>query len=152
MRNDVWILSADTHKARLYRAATPYSEEIVEIKTFLQPEAALHERDLVRDDKGRTNQRVGEHRHPKEPPSTQKEKSAASFAKHIADYLDAEHKKGEFYKLGLIAAPAMLGELRAQMSPTLAKDLSFEVDKNVTQLNPEEFRKHLPEKLAPARL
>ena len=53
MNTDIWILSADTHKARLFSAPRPFSNNIVEIKTFLKTETVLPERDLVSDGLGR---------------------------------------------------------------------------------------------------
>lgn len=149
MKNDIWVLLADTHRARLFRAAEPHSQEMEEIKTFLHPDTALPERELVSDTVGRYSQ-GGEQYHPKLPRTSPKDKRILEFAREVAGYLETEHKKGQFYKLGLVAAPGMLGELRAQFSSELEKDLCFEIDKNFTQLPPREFRKHLPDRLAPA--
>jgi protein required for attachment to host cells len=151
MKNDVWILSADTHRARLFCAHSPYAEETTEIKDFLQPDTMMHERDLVADSLGRYSQSGGHHdaQHARVPRTSPHEKSVIEFAKQIARYLDNEHRKGEFYKLGIVAEPEMLGALRNQMSDNLTRDLSFELHKNITRLNPTEFRQHLPERLAP---
>ncbi len=146
MNTDIWILSADTHKARLFSAHTPYSKKIVEIKTFLQPETVLPERDLVSDGLGRYNQ-SGEQHHPKLPRSSPKDKRIHEFAKQIGDYLTNEHNKGHFSKLGIVAEPHMLGELRSQLDKNLTKDICFEIDKNITTLSEDELRECLPEKL-----
>lgn len=147
MKTDIWILSADAHKARLFSAAGPYSKKIVEIQTFLQPDTVMHERDLVSDGLGRYGH-TGDRQHPKLPRTSPKEKSIREFAKHVSDFLTAEHKKGHFAKLGLVAEPQMLGELRAQLDSEVVKDVCFEIDKNVTSLNESEFRKYLPDRLA----
>jgi protein required for attachment to host cells len=151
MKTDIWVLSADTHKARLFCAATPYSHDMVEIETFVQPDTVLPERDLVSDGLGRFSQqgggRGGEQHHPKLPRTSPKDKRVQEFARHIGNYLEAEHKKGHFAKLGLVASPQMLGELRTQLSPTLERDVCFEIDKNITHLSGAAFRQQLPEKL-----
>ncbi len=144
MKSDIWVITADTHKARLFRAAEPHSKQIEEIKTFLQPDTVLPERELASDNLGR-------HAHSMRVPRTSpKEKRVLEFAREVAHFLETEHKRGEFYKLGLVAAPSMLGELRAQFSPELERDLCFEIDKNLTQMPPDELRRHLPERLAPS--
>jgi protein required for attachment to host cells len=148
MKTDIWILSADAHTARLFCAESPHSKEIVEIETFLQPETVLKEQDLVSDGLGRYNQ-AGDQHHPKLPRTSPKDKRIQEFARHLGDYLETEHNKGHFAKLGLVAEPHMLGELRSQLSPNLARDICFEIDKNFTQLNSREFRQHLPDRLTP---
>jgi protein required for attachment to host cells len=152
MKEDIWILSADTHKARIFCARQPHSQDIVEIKDFVQPETAMRAQDLQTDNLGRFSQGGAQQHSSRVPQTSLKEKNTTEFARKIAHYLEAEHKKGNFQNLGLIAAPDMLGELRAHLSPALTKDISFSLDKNVTQLNAQELRGHLPDKLAAARL
>jgi protein required for attachment to host cells len=144
MKQHVWVLSADTHKARLFEAATPHSKEMEEIKTFLQPDTALPERELVSDTVGRF------HNGAKVPRTSPKDKRIEEFAREVTEFLETAHKQGEFYKLGIVAAPHMLGELRTRFSADLCRDLCFEIDKNVTHLGPLELRQHLPDRLAPA--
>lgn len=146
MNTDIWILSADMHKARLFSAHTPYSKKIVEIKTFLQPDTVLPEHDLVSDGLGRYNQ-AGDQHHPKLPRTSPKEKRVHEFARQIGDYLATEHNKGHFAKLGIVAEPQMLGELRAQLDKSLKHDICFEIDKDVTNLDEDELRKCLPDNL-----
>lgn len=150
MNTDIWILSANTHKARLFSAPTPHSKKMVEIQTFLMPETTLPERDLVSDGLGRYNQ-AGDQHHPKLPRTSPKDKRVQEFARHIGNYLTDEHNKGHFAKLGIVAEPHMLGELRAQFDKSLAKDICFEIDKNITTLAEEDLRQFLPDNLTPTR-
>ena len=144
MKQHVWVLSADAHKARLFEATTPHSKQMQEIKTFLQPDAVLPEQELVSDAPGRYQNGA------KVPRTTAKEKRVEDFARDVTEFLETAHKKGEFYKLGIVAAPSMLGELRARFSEDLCRDLCFEIDKNVTHLGPLELRQQLPDRLAPS--
>lgn len=144
MKQQVWVLSADMHKARLFAAATPHSKQMEEIKTFLQPDTALPERELTSDTSGRFQNGA------KVPRTSPKEKRVEEFARDVTEFLETAHKKGEFYKLGIVAAPNMLGELRACFSDDLCRDLCFEIDKNVTHLGPLELRQQLPDRLAPS--
>lgn len=149
MKQHVWVLSADTHKARLFEATTPHSKKMEEIKTFLHPDTALPERELVSDSLGRYRH-GGDQPHPKLPRTSPKDKRIEEFARNVTEFLETAHKKGNFYKLGIVAAPHMLGELRAHFSEDLCRDLCFEMNKNVTQLGPVELRQHLPDRLAPS--
>lgn len=144
MKQHVWVLSVDAHKARLFEAPTPHSKQIQEIKTFLQPDTVLPDRELVSDAPGRY------HNGAKVPRMSPKEKRIEEFARDVTEFLETAHKKGEFYKLGVVAAPNMLGELRSRFSEDLCRDLCFEIDKNVTHLGPLELRQQLPDRLAPS--
>ena len=143
MRNDVWVVTADAHKARIFRTG-PLGKSMEEIKTFLQPDTALPEHEIVSD-------YLGSRQHSStQPRTTPKEKRTQEFARDLTRYLESEHKNGSFYKFGLIAEPHMLGELRARFSDQLNEDMCFELGKNMTQLEPSEFRQYLPDRLAPS--
>lgn len=143
MKNEIWILTADAHKARVFKTE-PLGKNWEEIKTFIQPDTILPEQDLVSDNLGRRNHGSAQ------PRTNPKDKRIQEFARDLTHFLEAEHKNGSFYKLGLVAEPHMLGELRSRFSDQLADDISFEIGKNMTQFNPAEFRQHLPERLAPS--
>lgn len=143
MKNDIWVLTADAHKARLFKTE-PQGKNMEEIKTFLQPDTVLPEQELVSDN-------VGRRYHGSTIPRTSpKEKRVQEFARDVTRFLETEHRKGSFYKLGLVAEPHMLGEIRGRLSENLCEDLCFEIGKNMTQFNPTELRQHLPDRLAPS--
>ncbi|NKB26651.1 MAG: hypothetical protein GKR99_03415 [Rhodobacteraceae bacterium] len=65
------------------------------------------------------------------------------FARQLAEALERDHAKGRFARLILVAAPHMLGELRAAMPQALVDLIAGEVDKDLTQVPVRE----LPERL-----
>lgn len=143
--HELWVLSADTHKARVFTASLPGGKRFVEIRSFVEPDTVLPERDIVSDSPG--HHQGGTQGHPKLPRTSAHEKRIQAFARDVVHFLEEEHKKGEFHKLGIVAAPHMLGELRLKLSNELQKNLFFEIDKNLTRLSPHEMRKHLAEQL-----
>ena len=78
-----------------------------------------------------------------------KENEAIKFAIEIANRLNAARARGEFDRLGLVAAPAFLGLLRERLSPETRAIVEFEVDKDLLHLPPQEIRDRLPERLFP---
>ncbi len=67
-----------------------------------------------------------------EPDHSEKANIRANFAKSIADELELSRQMHRFSHLILVAAPAMLGELRAQLSAETAKLVRDELDKDMT--------------------
>lgn len=142
----MWILVADKAKARIFLAEKPLGP-ITELEALVHPESRLHARDLVSDAPGRTFDRSGEGRHAKEPNVDPKETEAIKFAIEIADRLEAARVRGEFDRLGLVAAPEFLGLLRERLGPETRALVEFEIDKDLMHLRPQEIRARLPERL-----
>lgn len=143
--HDIWVLAADTHKARVFKTSMPGGKQFIEIRSFVEMDTALPEREIVSDSPG--HYQSGSQGHPKLPRTSAHEKRVQAFARDVAHFLEEEYKKGEFYKLGIVAAPHMLGELRLKLSDTLQKELCFELDKNLTHLSAHHMKKHLSEQL-----
>lgn len=142
----IWVLAADASRAKLFATESAIGE-LTEIKQFDHPEARKHENELASDEPGRTFDSIGGGRHAKGSPVEPKRHEAMEFAKKLADYLDAECQRGAFSKLYVAAAPAFLGMLREHYTPALRPHIAAEVDKDLTQMNAREMRRHLPERL-----
>lgn len=153
----VWVLVADSGRARLFSMDTPRTEEMHERRDYLMPEQRRHERDLRTDDRGRqfdsggkgrqSGVQIGQGHHAMEEPMSVKEKAAIDFAKDIAEDINQAAHGNEFGKLVIVAEPQFLGLLRDKLSPLAASRLSLELPKNISKERPEEIRKHLPEKM-----
>ncbi|MEB8431036.1 host attachment protein [Cocleimonas sp. KMM 6892] len=142
----IWIVVADEAKARIFAAEKPV-DPIVEIQTMTSSEANLLEQDLVTDKPGRGVSGSGQNKHAFEENSVHKEQYAVQFAKEISDYLDESLRTKAFGKLHLIAAPRFLGLLRKELSKNVENVVSLELDKDLTMMEPEEIREHLPKYL-----
>lgn len=147
--NDIWILTADRRRARIFSAEKPHSQEITEIRSFFQPDSAFQERELVEPKPGRFADRGGAGRHGMDSRTSEREKSTTRFAKDLVGQLEKAHHKGKFSKLVLVAAPDILGEIRGQLSNHLKQDVTYELGKELTMLRPDELRSHLPKALVP---
>ncbi|MGE3953779.1 MAG: host attachment protein [Parachlamydiales bacterium] len=72
------------------------------------------------------------------------QKSRHAFAKAVADRLSELHNGEGFGRLYLIASPALLGELRQNLSGPIAALVVGEVNKDLTADTPGVVREHLP--------
>ncbi|MGQ9427289.1 host attachment protein [Gilvimarinus sp. F26214L] len=148
--NDIWILTADRRRARIFSAERPHSQDITEIDSFFQPDSAFQDRELVEPKPGRQWQGgTGRARHGVDSRTSEREKSATKFVRDLVGKLEKDHHNGRFSKLVLVAAPDVLGEIRNQLSNNLKQDVTFELDKELTMLRPQELRGYLPKALAP---
>jgi protein required for attachment to host cells len=151
--NDIWILTADRRRARIFSADRPHSQELTEIQSFFQPDAAFQDRELVEPQPGRHHNSgagVGT-RHGMDSRSSEREKSTTNFVRDIVKEVEKAHHNGQFSKLVLVASPSVLGEIRNQLSNNVRQDVTFELDKELTELRPNELREYLPRALAPAQ-
>ena len=145
MKN-TWVLVADSSRARIFLAANARGS-LREIETLTHPASRLHEQQLTSDLPGRTFDSFGQGRHAKDLQVDPKQHEALIFVKQISDRLDKAREEGELDQLIIIAAPALLGMMRKQLSPTTAALVTLEMDKNITLLNAKEIRQHLPTEL-----
>lgn len=142
MKKDRWLVVANSSLARIFKIEKQH--ELKELKILEHPESRLHNLDLVSDKPGRDFESTGIRRHALEPKVLPKRQEFAVFAKSIANYLEHAHKQGEFESLYVAASPSLLGLLRQALHPNTAKLIKGEVDKDMTQMKPQEISSHLP--------
>jgi len=140
--NSTWIIVADGSRARLFEASSS-SSEIFETETLAHPETRLHEQDLTSDLPGRAFDTGGEGRHAMGSSVEPKKHEVEEFARQVASHLDKARTDNRFNHLILIAAPAMLGELRNTLSAETKKLVGTEIDKDLTQHSIEDIQQHL---------
>lgn len=137
-----WVLIADSSRARLFsveKALAPFRE----IEAFINPEGRARNRDLVSDRQGRS---VGNGPN-MDYEVTPKRQQAMMFAKEISEHLKNGRIGGLFHRLYIAAAPSFLGLLRDKLDAPTAELLVDTVSKDLTQLEPEDIRRHFPERL-----
>lgn len=140
-----WIVVADACRARIFSAEKPASP-LFELETLSNPEARLHEGDLVSDRSGRdANANGSSHGFGSE--GTAKHENANRFAGEICDHLERGRKQNAFGRLYVLGAPAFLGLLRKHQSAALRELIGDEIAKDLTRQSPERIRAQLPEYL-----
>jgi protein required for attachment to host cells len=141
-----WILVADSSRARIFTTTTR-SGPLEELETLSHPEGREHEQEMTSDLPGRDSSRMGGERHAFQDETEPKEQEAIDFSRYLAQHLDAARKAGSYEQLIIVAAPKFLGTLRNQLAASCSKLIGLEIDKNLTQHDTADIRKHLPELL-----
>ena len=143
-----WVLVADGAKARILVNSGP-GQGLDEL-----PEGAFEgpnrrAQDAMADRPGRSfdSQGLGG-RHAMEPPTPQHDLDRQHFARDLAAWLDEPNRRKSFDRLAVVAAPRMLGELRAELSDALRDKLVCELDKDLTKATPAAIAESLGHKLA----
>jgi protein required for attachment to host cells len=139
MVKDSWILVANSCKAKIYKKD---KKTLVEIKQFEHLEGRMHNRDLVDDKPGRDFESVGSARHSLEPHHSPHENEMMIFARELASYLEQARNQNEYERLYIAANPNLLGKLRQVLDSGTAKLIQAEIDKDLTQLKPDEIFNH----------
>lgn len=139
----IWVVVADASRARIFIANKP-ADPLVEIETLSNPEARLHEGDLVSDRGGRISNGEGA-RHGYGAGNQAKAESTNRFAAEVCRHLEKNRHSRAFGSLYLLAAPAFLGLLRKHLSDGLRGLIKDEIATDLSTLKPERIRAQLPQ-------
>ncbi len=142
-----WILVANGTQAFIARNTGPGHG----IERDLEHEFEglnIPSREIMADAPGRSFDSGGQGRHAMERPTDPKRHNQQVFAHEIADYIDKAAEKNKFDGLVVVAAPQMLGELRACLSNASKAKLTGELAKDLTHLPVHKLPDHLGEIIA----
>lgn len=144
--SETWVVVADRSQARILTKDQD-APNLREVATLIHPESSMKQSDCVSDHQGRGIGNGGVSV-AFEPKTDWEHKNAATFAKQVADHLEAGRNSLQFSRLILIAAPAFLGALRPTLSAPLTAMVELEVSKDYTDCSLEEIDEHLSKLLA----
>lgn len=141
-----WVMVADHARVRLFVADVPQGP-LVEMQGLSNPDARLHEGDLVSDAGGSlVHGRRGVHggNHTAGDEDSSKHHVTDAFARSAAKALQIAHQSGVMSRVYLIAEPGFLGLLRAHLDKVTAQVVSGEIGRRLTDLTSAQIRDHLP--------
>jgi protein required for attachment to host cells len=141
-----WILIADGARARIVINDGP-GRGVREVEDAQFSASHLPDREIDADRPGRTFDAGGDGRHAKVPKTPSHRHREQQFAGQLADYVDNGLTQGLFDRLIVVAAPGMLGDLRAKLSNPVKQVLLAELSKDLTHLPDHELAPHLEETL-----
>jgi len=143
----ICVLVADNCRARIFDAASR-TGSLRERQTILWPEARLRAREIGADAPSSSfnssADHAGQSKHRTGDKSDIKNQQSIQFANDIVRQLKKSQKTHPFSSLILAAPPKFLGTLRQKLDDNLRDCISFELDKELTQLSADEIRNHLP--------
>jgi protein required for attachment to host cells len=144
-----WIVSANASRARFFSQPTARAP-LSEVSTMINGASRLRAADLETDGLGQRSASKSQHSvgAPTQPSGYQPNQSPAEhqtelFAREVADYLSRACQSQRFRNLCLVASPGFLGELRRMLDKNVAAQINFELNKDYTQLSPEQLREQI---------
>jgi protein required for attachment to host cells len=137
----LWYAIADGGRARFVER-----DENGAFRTVANLESTdLHARarDLGTDRPTRVRDRKGTGRHAVQPRSDLKEQAKEDFVKTVAAALAAEHGRGQFDQLMLVAPPGVLSELKQKLAKPIANIVVKDLQKDLTKVPDHDLTEHL---------
>lgn len=142
-----WIIVADGSGMRVFVNDGP-GHGLSEVAGKARKTDPKPSGDIDADKPGRSFDSKGRGRHAMEPPTDSSRHAKRVFASEIADALEKEQRAKAFDRLVLVAAPSMLGDLRAALPESVQKAIYHELAKDLTHLNERDLAGHLDDILA----
>ena len=131
-----WLLVADASRARFFKGPYPHAD-LVEFHCLVNEEMRSKEGSLVSD-------RTGNFGNGNSADETQwRDESVASFVRAISTFVDKGRSSGEFDRLTIIAAPAVLGKLRKTFKPATKQLIIEEIVKDITTADPAHLQTYI---------
>ncbi len=143
MKHDrTWIVVADGSRAQIFLNEGPGTGLVPALNHALVADNRSSG-DISSDRPGRTFDSAGAGRHAM-PPSTDPHRHAQlSFAHDVAGVLEENRHKQAYVSLFIVAAPKMLGDLRAALGGQTKKLIKGEHAKDLTKLAVHDLTTHL---------
>lgn len=137
-----WFVIADGSRGRFYINKGPGTGLAVAMPSDLIAESVAS-RKMTTDRPGRSSNHATGSRHSMSPKSDVHDLTEQDLAHEIGELLDEKQKKAAFDQLVLVAAPRMLGLLRAALSDNTKKLVVCECDKDLTKVSEQDLPEHL---------
>jgi protein required for attachment to host cells len=137
----VWYVIADGGRARFVERDAKGAYRTV--LSFVASELHQRTRDLGLDRPARVKESATPARHAIEPRRDLKEASKEDFVKLVAEQLDAEHGRGQFDNIVLVAPPGVLTELKNSLSKPIANLVADDLQKDLTKVPDHDLTEHL---------
>ena len=134
-----WIVVADASRARFHRVADDYRGIAAREAKLESARARARADQLVTDRSGRSFDSAGEGRHAMEPEVTPQAREKERFRERVAGAMRDALLEGEVERFVLVAEPRTLGALRATLDDDVRARIVAELDKDYTDLPPDEL-------------
>jgi protein required for attachment to host cells len=137
----LWYVIADGGRARFVERDD--NGALRTISSFVSTDLHKRASDLGRDRPVRVMESATPGRSAVEPRRDLKEAAKEDFVKLVAEQLAAEHGRGQFDKLVLVAPPGVLTELKEKLSKPIAKLVVDALQKDLTKVPDHDLTEHL---------
>ena len=138
MNKNVLVVVADGSRARLF-VGSKGEEGLQETQDLVDISARTKPGDLVADESGHGQNRVGGGRYTLQPSSDERTKSRQRFARTIAEHVSALSRERLRPEVLIAASPGFLGVLRKELSEEVRQQVTREIDKDWTTLGADQI-------------
>jgi protein required for attachment to host cells len=138
----LWVLVADAGRARAYRREGR-DGALDPVAGFLLEQELPRTSEILSDGPGRVQESASAAHHSVSLQSDPHRRLKRRFARRIAEALDRRLAAGAFSRLVVIAPPAFLGDLRAEMPERLNEATAAEIAKDLTRSPLEAIASHI---------
>lgn len=136
-----WILVANASLARLYANFGP-KQGLKLVKELVHPQSRMKNADLSSDRAGQM-QASGSGHGAREQQTSPKHHAAQQFAHSLAKELYLGRSRNEFARAILVAPPAFMGMLNANLDAPTAQMVTNRLEKDYTKTREPDLRDHL---------
>jgi protein required for attachment to host cells len=140
------VVAADSARARLFRAGNP-DAPLEEVDALVNPQARLHEHDIVEDSAGRRGTRPTQAKRSALGGETAKRHRAEEFAAAVCAHATQQLRETRARRLYLVAEPEFLGLLRRTLDRSVLRRVAGAVPKSVASKPAGRIRATLPSRL-----
>jgi len=140
------VVAADSARARVFRAGNP-DAPLEEVDALVNPQARLHEHDIVEDSAGRRGTRPTQAKRSALGGETAKRHRAEEFAAAVCEHATQQLRETRAQRLYLVAEPEFLGLLRRTLDRSVLRRVAGAVAKSVTSKQAGRIRATLPSRL-----
>lgn len=137
-----WILIADGSRARVFESHGPRSK-LTPVEDMAFAKELPPNRELQTDRPGRSQESAIPTRHAIESRTDPHRELKRQLAQEVADRLEDCFRKGRFDRLAVVAAPVVLGDMRAALSDQLKTVITAELAKDLVQVPLPDLPAHL---------
>lgn len=137
----LWYAIADGGRARFVERDENGAFRTV--ANFESTDLHARTRDLGTGRPTRVQDSAGPGRHAVEPRHDLKEQAKEDFVKLVAGALAAEHGRGQFDQLMLVAPPGVLTELKQKLAKPIADIVVSDLQKDLTKVPDHDLIEHL---------
>ena len=135
------IVACAATSARFWTSSTRFGDWTF-LAEFRDEDAARPEKSFASDRAGRAFDSFGSGRHAMAGNETGRRHEIRQFARQLADYLNAAIAANEFDNIVLIASPAFLGHVRAELSGPAQRAVVHEAARDLTDLDEDQIRQY----------
>jgi protein required for attachment to host cells len=113
------------------------------VLSFVAAEMHKRSRDLGLDRPARVKESANSARHAVEPRRDLHEAAKEDFIALVAEEIEAEHGRGQFDSLVLVAPPGVLTDLKQKLSKPMAEIVVSDLQKDLTKVPDHDLTEHL---------